>query len=522
MPLSKSNYLLFLRHPAWLWLKKFDKYKLPPIDDNLQAMFDAGHEFESYAEKLFPNAVKIGFDISNFATYKSMPARTKKALDEGASTIFQGRFEVDGSTNEVVHGSDRESTSGSADSTHALTCIIDVLERNPDNTFNLIEIKSSTKAKPEHEYDLAFQTIVLEKSGIKIRSIAVIHANKEYIRSGDIEPEKITSKTDVTDAVRELITITKEQINQAFAILSQEIMPDISPRFVNQVGVPRVQWFAQWLEIYKTLNPKLDPYSIYSLSYPNAEQIGRLEDGNIKMIADIPEELALRPKQIAQIQTTKNNKRIINQEKIKEFLSTFQYPLYFFDYETFSSVIPKFDGCQPYKDYPFQYSLHILDAPDAKLRHKEYLHQENSNPMPGLIDQLKKDIGNSGTILTWNMSYEKGCNKRMAKFYPEHQEFLESLNQRINDLMIPFAKMWFFDKDFFGSASIKKVMPVLAPELSYKELDVGDGLLARRMWMQTVLEGKNSTNRDEIINNLSKYCTLDTFAMVRILEELRV
>jgi len=123
--------------------------------------------------------------------------------------------------------------------------------------------------------------------------------------------------------------------------------------------------------------------------------------------------------------------------------------------------------------------------------------------------------------LTWNMSYEKGCNDRMAKFYPEYAEFLASLNERINDLMIPFANMWFFDKDFFGSASVKKVMPVLAPELSYKELNVGEGLLARRTWTQTVLEGKNQADKDQIMQDLSKYCTLDTFAMMRILEELR-
>jgi len=57
--------MLFLRHPAWLWLKKFEKDKLPPIDANLQVMFDAGHEFEGYVEKLYPNAVRLGF--SNYS-----------------------------------------------------------------------------------------------------------------------------------------------------------------------------------------------------------------------------------------------------------------------------------------------------------------------------------------------------------------------------------------------------------------------------------------------------------------------
>jgi len=495
MTLSKSDYMLFLRHPAWLWLKKFEKHKLPPIDANLQALFDAGHEFESYVEKLYPDAVRLGF--SNYPEYQTLPYKTKRALDQSVKTILQGRFEADG-----------------------LTCIIDVLKRVDEDLFDLIEIKSSTRAKPEHEYDLAFQTIVLEKSGIKIRNISVIHANKEYVRDDGIEPEKLSAKTDITRQVRELIDLTQKQIDRAFLVLSQKVRPDMSPRYVNQIGVPGTQWFNDWLDIYKSFNPGLDPYSIYNLAYPNAQQIGTLEDRGISLIKDIPEELALRKKQVVQIQTTRDNKRIINKAKIEEFLEMLEYPLYFLDYETFSSVIPAFDGCRPYQDYPFQYSLHILDVPSAKLRHVEYLHQENSNPILGLIKQLKQDIGDTGTILTWNMSYEKGCNDRMASFYPEHKQFLESLNNRINDLMISFSQMWFFDKDFMGSASVKKVMPVLAPELSYKDLGVSDGLLARRIWTETILKGKNQNKKDQILANLSQYCTLDTYAMVRILEEL--
>jgi len=487
--------MLFLRHPAWLWLKKFNKHKLPPVDDNLQAIFDAGHEFESYAEKLYPDATHLGFN--NYNQYLSLPARTKKALGENAKTITQGRFEAGG-----------------------LTCIVDVLDRVENNIFNLIEIKSSTKVKPEHYYDLAFQIIVLEKSEINVQKIEVIHVNKDYVRKGDIDPVKITSRVDVTQKVRALIEITKKQIDKAFAVLSQKVIPDISPCLVNQINVPNTQWFQDWLAIYKTLNPNLDSYSIYRLSYPNAQQISQLEEKGICNIGEILEELALRPKQLSQIQTTRDNKRIIDKQKIKEFLSTFTYPLYFFDYETFSHVIPYFDGCQPFGDYPFQYSLHILDKPGAKLKHTEYLHTKNSNPMPELIEKLKQDIGNKGTILTWNMSYEKACNDRMAKFYPEHTEFLKSLNRRIKDLMTPFSKMWFVDKDFYGSASLKNVLPVLAPELSYKDLDIADGLLARRTWTNTVLKGENLDQKNKIMLNLSEYCTLDTFAMVRILEEL--
>ena len=48
MQLSKSDYMLFLKHPAWLWVKKIDPKKIPPIDENTKVIFDDGHRFESY------------------------------------------------------------------------------------------------------------------------------------------------------------------------------------------------------------------------------------------------------------------------------------------------------------------------------------------------------------------------------------------------------------------------------------------------------------------------------------------
>ena len=46
---------------------------------------------ESYAEQLFPGGITLGFE--NHAVDPSLPERTTKALDDGAKTILQGRFE---------------------------------------------------------------------------------------------------------------------------------------------------------------------------------------------------------------------------------------------------------------------------------------------------------------------------------------------------------------------------------------------------------------------------------------------
>jgi len=494
MTLTKSEYMMFLKHPAWLWLKKYQKNRLPVVDENTQAQFDAGHDFETYAEQLFPSAVKLGFN--NYDEYINLPQRTEVTLAE-AETILQGRFEVNN-----------------------LTCIVDVLTKINDNSHKLVEIKSSTKVKPEHEYDLAFQVYVLEQYGLKIDSISVMHVNNEYVRQGDIEPKQLITETYVTTEVKELLEITAQKVKEAFEILKSSAMPNLSPRYANPLGVTGTIWFPEWMDVFYHLNPDLDTYSIYNLAFPNQEQLGKLEDMGITSIKDIPEELALREKQTMQIKTTKSGERVILKDRIKEFLNSFQYPLYFFDYETLSSIIPPFDGMSPYKDYPFQYSLHVLDTPDLEVKHTVYLHLENSNPMPSLLKKLREDVGDTGTILTWNMTYEKSCNDRMANLYPEYKEFLSQFNNRIVDLMTPFSEMWYIDKDFFGSASIKTVLPVLVPELSYKEMDVSDGLKARRMWTQTILESKNQSSREKIIGDLLKYCTLDTFAMVNIFKKL--
>ncbi len=171
---------------------------------------------------------------------------------------------------------------------------------------------------------------------------------------------------------------------------------------------------------------------------------------------------------------------------------------------------------------PFQYSLHIIDQPGGELQHKEFLHTLDTNPVPKLLKQMQQDIGGSGTVLVWYEGFEKTCNELMGKLQPEFADFLHDVNSRVIDLMLPFDKGYYKDKDFYGSASIKKVLPVLAPELSYGDMDIQEGASAQRLWMQAVYEDKHSeAEKLKIMENLRQYCQLDTYAMVRIFEELQ-
>lgn len=488
MMLSKSDYMMFLKHPAWLWLKKHDKNKLPPIDENTQAIFDTGHLFEEYAEQLFPESEKLGF--GNYEEYKNLPLVTKNTMDKGVRTIFQGRFEYG-----------------------ELTCIIDVLDKVADGEYDLYEIKSSTSAKPEHIYDLAFQVFVLESLGLKINKTLVIHVNTEYKRDGEIKCEEIAKVADVTTEVRAKMTDTKKFIEGALTVAKSPTPPDFSPRFSNT-------FFRDWLEIYRFANQDLDKFSIYYLSGLTPKLIQELEDRGIKLISEIPDDLELTPKQRAQVNAVKQDKQFIDKAQIKKFLDEIKYPLYFLDYETASGVIPDFDGTSPYQQVPFQYSLHIIEKPGGELKHKEYLHRDITHPCMDLLKNLKKDLGKEGTVLVWYEPFEKGRNTEMGEMFPEYKEFLEDINNRVIDLMTPFKNDWFVDKGFFGSASIKNVLPVLAEDLSYKTLGIQEGGSAQRYWMETILRNKKNYDKDKVIADLIEYCKMDTLAMVRLYEVL--
>lgn len=440
--------MLFLRHPAWLWLKKNDPKKLPPVDENTQAMFDAGHQFEPYAEALFPEGVSLGF--SDFDEYRSLPRRTQDAIRRGDPVLFQPRFEWGD-----------------------FTCICDIVSFTSPKELDLYEIKSSTSVKIDHEYDLAFQTAVLEGAGHTVRNIFVIHVNNQFVRHGVIKPEDITVTADITQKVRAKRELTAKAMPQALEVAKSKTMPDPDP------SLAKLGSKSEWLKIYENIVEVKKP------DYSGA-------------------------------------KPTIDRGSIERFLGELKYPLYFLDYETMSGLIPRFDGHKPYQQIPMQYSLHILRSPESKLEHTEFLHTENSDPVRPLCEKLVSDCGDEGTVISWNKGFEMRCNTDMAEIYPEFTDQLDSINSRMVDLGEPFkpANGWHWDPRFEGSWSIKKVLPVVCPELSYDNLGIQEGASAQRLWMEAILDEKRADQKEQILSDLIEYCKLDTLAMVEIYKKL--
>ncbi len=156
------------------------------------------------------------------------------------------------------------------------------------------------------------------------------------------------------------------------------------------------------------------------------------------------------------------------------------------------------------------------------MRHTEFLATKFENPVPELLAQLKRDIGPAGSVLVWYESFEKSRNVEMAKMMPEYADFLGDVNERIFDLydIFKIKNEIYADSEFQGSASLKAVLPVLCPELSYESLEIQEGGTASASW--PILTGDETpvAEKKQLENDMLAYCKRDTEALVGILKRL--
>jgi len=130
-----------------------------------------------------------------------------------------------------------------------------------------------------------------------------------------------------------------------------------------------------------------------------------------------------------------------------------------------------------------------------------------------------EQIGDSGSVVVYYASFEKKILSGLAQDYPEMATEINAISARIWDLW-EVIRDYVEHPDFQGSNSIKYVLPVLVPELTYKSLEVSNGKDAQAVWNQFIRIGEGDT-KAQMRTDLLEYCKLDTLAMVKILEVLK-
>jgi len=463
--ISKTDFLIYLDAPRHLWAVKNNQIDDRERDLYLQHLLNQGYEVEGLAmeylrEYLMP---KYGASKDDVLIQPTQIAG-----------VYEART--------------------------------DILIKNRSGKWDMYEVKSSTKVDKENIYDATFQYLVFSKH-YDIENVYILHLNKEYVRDGDIYLPDLFVAEDINEGVEKL----KEEV-----IRLREDAYNISELDDYHKSIACIR--PKECPCLCVCHPKLPDYSIYDINRitGNEGSVRMLEGMGIIDVMDVPKNYKLSDKQRFQVDVAQSGEVYIDKDEIESMFGELEYPLYFLDYETFNPAIPLFDGYKPFDHITFQYSLHVLEQ-NGKLEHYEYLHTEKSDPIPSLLHSLKKVIGNSGSIVVWNKGFEGSRNKGMGEIYAEYRDFCEDMNSRLFDLMDVFRNQLYDDPKFKGSYSIKSVLPVLVPELSYTDLDISNGSMAMASWYDYVF-GKEKD--EKIISDLLKYCELDTLAMVRVYEEL--
>ena len=262
---------------------------------------------------------------------------------------------------------------------------------------------------------------------------------------------------------------------------------------------------------FEYLNPEVPELSIYNLPNIRTGRVpGFVEKGKLDL-QDVTED-EVTASMLPVLRAAHSGQPEINHSGIKNFIDALQFPLFFYDYETFKSAVPIMDGVSPHEQIPVQVSVHRLDS-DGNLSHAEFL-ADAPGQRHELALALRECIAEEGICISWHKSFEIGCNKRLGKAFPNLNDFMRSINARTVDLRDVF-KADYVDIGFKGSTSIKDVLPVLCPDLSYKDMAIGSGGTAMAAWLSMTKEvdpEKKALKRDQLL----QYCKLDTFAMVEI------
>ena len=482
--LSKSKYCSGMQCHKLLWLNVNQPERAAETDAAKQKLFDTGHLVGEWAQKRFPKGVLIAQDHTDLTG--AIADTVKAAAKNSVPAIFEATVSV-----------------------HNTLCRADILERINGKIWDLHEVKMSASVKPEHIDDCAVQAFCFEEVGYDIRKVFLMHIDSSYVRKGDIDPHKLFIDEDVTAEVRDRLPKVKKNINAFLKIINSKICPEIEA--IDQCCKPYKCGF------YECCHEALPPYCVEELPR-GAKKAATLRALGIEKICDIPDDFELTTIQKASFTANKTRKPVINAPAIKTCLADLLKPYFYFDFETVFPAIPAFDNSRPYQQIPFQFSLHKYDG--KTIAHHEFLSGKRTDPRLELVESMLNLLGTRGSIIAYNKSFEMNIIKELATCFPRYKKQLEALLPRFWDLMTPFRSAHYVHRDFHGSHSIKYVLPVLVPDLSYKTLEIQEGGTASMQYELFLMGTINDKEWKKTATDLREYCRMDTLAMVRILEKL--
>ena len=485
--LSKSRYISAVQCVKMLWLKD---HKPEVFDDAYlnQAVFDAGNEVGDLAMGLFGAYTEVPY-----GDLDEMVRLTEQLIRKKTAVICEASFAHDG-----------------------LFCSVDILKNKGGKHVELYEVKSSSHIHDIYLDDIAFQVCVLQQCGYRVDQACLVYIDSTYERIGELDLSRLFRIADLSDLVFAKQAEVEANIETFRTVLRGRKEPecDLGTYCFSPYACGFFPYCSRHLERPNVfdlaavqLRTKLQYYRKGLITFQDLYEADCLPSG-----AKLQVEMELT-----------DQSEHIEAEKIAEYLQNITYPLYYLDFESFQPPVPIYDHSFPFEQIPFQYSLHYQKRKNGRLYHKELLAYPYADPRRAIAEQLCADIPADVCVLAYNMSFEKSRISRLAELFPDLREHLLMIRSHIVDLITPFQKKWFYRKAMHGSYSIKAVLPALFPddpELDYRHLaEIHNGAEASAMFQKMRLMDQDTM--EESRSYLLKYCELDTYAMVKILQKLQ-
>ncbi len=479
--LSKSRVQSGAQCHLKLWYDVTQRELATPPDEGLQFIFDRGTRIGELAQERYPGGrlIAAGYREAELAL-----AQTAEALRDGSSSAF---FEP-----AFLH--------------EGVLARVDVLKRVRAEEWDLIEVKSATRAKDVYLRDLAIQLWIARGVGLRVRRAGLLLLNKGYIYDGkELDLDRLFTFVDLTGVASAMHEEVGALVASLQGMLVEKNPPVIEPgpQCSNPYDCPYYDHCSKGCRSVE--------HPITNLPRLPLTKRRLLERMGVEDIRDVPADFELKEPQ-ARVRNCVMTGKDWASSSLADVLEGVHYPVHHLDFEAFMPAIPLYAGTSPYSTVPFQYSIHRQSA-SRNMRHLEFLYTGDEDPQRELAEQLLFDLGRRGSICVYS-PYEKGVIKRLAAKFSDLRSALMKLVDRLWDLL-PIIRAHYYHPDFHGSFSIKSVLPALVPELSYADLEIGEGMMAANLY-ETARTLEDEAGRQKIYDNLREYCAQDTWAMVEL------
>ena len=486
MRISKSKFMAGVQCLKRLYLQVHEpKLATQPNGAN-EAVIEQGHAVGLLARELFPGGIEVD---SSDGLGQAIRSTKELVANPEVPAIFEGAFEYQG-----------------------VIVKTDILQRRNENHWRLVEVKSTADLKEHHLEDVAIQSYVLSRSGLKLASVWLAHVNRAYVLAGEaVDPRQFFLLRNLTRRAQQLQPALTFQLRSQFRVLAMPEAPDLptGPHCTNPVTC----------EFFDRCNPPLPTDHVGYLPRLHASAMEQLEELGVESVHDIPADFELSEIQRRACDTMQTGQPWFSAELKGEFESL-KYPLYFMDFETVNPAIPRFRGMHPYDHLPFQWSVHVQRKPDVAPEHFEFLAMDSSDSRPAFISSLCEALGEQGNIVVYNEQFESQRLWELASWLPEYTQRIRDIQSRLWDLL-PVVRKHVYHPAFGGSFSLKAVLPALVPEMTYEGMDVPNGQAAGLAWQAIIGGSCSEAERQSKRRALLDYCGQDTLALVKLVETLR-